>query len=458
MIRTKLCTITILFFLNTCLAQKYIKFIKNDVNSTIEVNEKESVLGVFKVKNVGYQGYSEQEINDLPEFIVKPGKNITQKINSIIEKASKTITNGKKGGKVVFKKGHYIVNGIHLKSNVHIRLMPNVVLEPDQSKKKDIKKAKLVFGIGRNGSLHNVSILGFGKGNEVPIIKYKRESDKPKQGGVRAFSIGPVTDLFIQNILIKDDQTRFSGVAFFQRKKKGKFTEAGRAKNVTVDLVKQTNAAYGYGLIQANAGKNLLFTNLSCSGGVCARIETDNRSSKSPFGVDNVYIKNVTSTRGKAAVYLYPHSVISGNVYVDGVYAVNSQMAVEIKPSRNKEGNKGRFGEQSSIKNVSAVYGLKSTIGNAGKKNIPVCLLKYFKRDSYPDKESLKGIKIGPSVCVIGDFSGQFNIDVNTVKAYIPENETNPDNTVESRKTIITQKAYRGKNKKKFCGVSAYQY
>ena len=444
-----------ILFSNKNVAQTYVKFIDNSIEHTKILDEKEATLGIFKVKETGYQGYSENDIQNLPEFIVKPGKNVTSKIQRIINKASNTITNGKMGARVIFEPGLYVVNGIHIKSNVHIRLKPNVIIEPDQSNPKKVKKTKLVFGVGRNGAIENVSVVGLGKGTERAIIRYVRESNLPKTGGARAFSIRRVTNLFIQNILIEDDQTRFSGVAFSSQK--GMKIDSSRAKNVTVDFVKQTNAAFGYGLIQSNSGKNLLFSNLHCTGGVTARLETDNRYSQSPFGVDNVFVKNVTNVKGKAAVYLNPHTVINGNIFVDGAHAIRSQMAIEIRPGYKDPTGKGRYGKDSFIENVSAVYGLDATVQYSAKKFIPQCLLSYFKKNTQPDAESKKGIKIGPSVCVIGDFTGQIKIDESTISASIPSEETNPDNSLESRKSIVRTKAYRGKDKKRSCGNEAYK-
>ncbi|WP_010136630.1 glycoside hydrolase family protein [Ochrovirga pacifica] len=453
MYRRLLASLGLILAINTSNAQQYVTFLGHDVNKTQHILETKVRAGIFKVKNVGYQGPNEKEIDQLKEFTVHPDDD-TETINKMIVKASKAQQHGKIGGKLVFEPGLYVVSGLELKSNVHIRLQPKVILEPNQSNPKHIKKAKWVFGIGKNEKVTNVSILGLGMGTERAIIRYKRESDLPKTGGARAFTIGAVTNLFVQNIWIQDDQTRFSGVAFsFQNKT---YNETGCAKNVTIDYVKQTHAAFGYGLIQSNAGKNLLFSNLYSLGGVCARLETDNRTSKSLYGVDNVHVVNVSSENGKAAVYLNPHTLINGAVYVNGAYGYNSQMVVEIRPGYKDPTGKGRYGKDSWIKNVTAVYGLSAPVQYSAKKSIPKCLLSYFDANTQPDKES-KGVKTGPSVCVIGDFVGQIAIDTSTVKARIPAKETNLDNTVAARKNIVNGAAYRGKDSKKFCGAAAYE-
>lgn len=418
-------------------------------------NNGEFVEGVFIRSGVGYQGYSQEEIDALQEIRVPSNtKNITEAINKAIVKASKNKSKGKQGGKVIIEKGNYVVGTIVLKSNVHIRLEEGVVLQADQTDPKKIKKAKLVFDIGRNEYVENVSIIGEGTEETRAIIGYKRESTQQKVGGSRAFRLGAAKNVFIQNVTIQDDKTRFSGVVFAFKNKD--FTDEGRASNVTVDHVRQINASYGYGLIQANVGKNLLFTNLICSGGVCARIETDNRYSKSPIGVANVRVENVTSIKGKAAVFLQPHTIINGDVHIDGAHSIGSQMTIEIRPGFEDPEGKGRFGENSSIKNVSAVYSLNSVVSFAGRSILPKCLLPYFKKDISVDPENL-GVRQGPSVCAIGDFVGQFKIDVNTVSASIPDDETNPDNSLEARKLIANSRAYRGNDLDKQCGAGAYE-
>ncbi len=428
---------------------------ETSIINTAKKNNDQLNPGIFIRKGVGYQGPKEEDVNKLPKFYVDSNvKNFTKRTNELIRKASKSKINGIKGGVVVIKKGVYLTKELMLKSNVHIRLEPEVVLRADQRDPSKAYKTKMVFNIGRFEAVENVSIIGYGNENERPIIEYKRESAERGKGGGRGFSIGAAKNLFIQNVLIKDDETKFSGVSFSFLK--NTYTDKGRANNVTVDNVEQTNASYGYGLIQSNTGKNMLFSNLKCSGGVCARIETDNRFSKSKFGVSNIRVENVMSVRGKAAVYLNPHNLSNGDVYIDGAHSINSSMTIEIRPGFHDTTGKARYGKNSSIKNVTAVYGLESTVHFSGKKHIPKCLLSCFKTNGeLIDKENPK-IRQGPSICVIGDFVGQFKIDEETVSASIPDNEKNPDNSIENRKMIVRGKAYRGSNPEKRCGELAY--
>ncbi|WP_108740110.1 hypothetical protein [Flavobacterium faecale] len=408
--------------------------------------EQNLVPAIFKVAGVGYQGPSQKEIDKLPVFTVNPTENATKMINKAILEASKS----KNGGRVVLNPGRYVVDGLVLKSNVHILMRAGVLLRADQDDVSKRNQVKQIFEIGTEESLENVSIIGEGKGDTRARIKYVRENSDPKKGGSRAFSTGRVQNLFIQNVVIDDDQTRFSGVAFTF--KKGDNSKDGCATNVTVDNVEQINALYGYGLIQANTGSNMLLSNLVCSGGVAARIETDNRGREAQIkvGVDNIRIENVTSVKGKCAVYFKPHNLVSGTVTVDGAHSIGSQLCIEIRDGR--EG--GRFAADSWIKNVTAVYTLDAPVHFSGKSSIPNCLLSYFKDDIKVDAEN-KGVRQGPSIAVIGDYVGQIKIDKASVSASVPAH-TELANTVAARVLIVTKDAYRGKDADKQCGEKAY--
>jgi len=414
-----------------------------------EKNQANLTPNIFKIADIGYQGPEQSEVNQLPVFKVNPKGDATMNINKAIAEASKSVSNGRKGGVVVINPGTYYVGELTLKSNVHMRLKPNVVIKADQTNPNQKDVVKIVFNIGGEESIENVSIIGEGKGNERPKIQYFKESER-KKGGSRAFRVGGVTNLFIQNVAINDDQTRFSGIAFGL--KEGDITASGRATNVTIDNVLQTDACYGYGLVQANVGANMLLTNLLCEGGVAARIETDNRFNPNiRVGVENIRIENIISSKGKAAVFLNPHDLENGKVTVNGSTSFGSQYAIEIVEGRKE----GTFSPNVQIKNVHAQYVLETSVHFSGKKYIPLCLLPYFKGEEPDIDKERDGAKKGPSIAVICDSANYSDIDASTVSASVPKNSP-PDNTVESRKAIITKPAYRGNDEARQCGENAY--
>ncbi|SIT11606.1 hypothetical protein SAMN05421766_11119 [Zobellia uliginosa] len=420
--------------------------------------QKNLTPNVFIKNGVGYQGPSQSVINTFPKFVVDelPKHNATQRIQAAIDQAS-----ARNGGRVIIRPGKYIVKEINLKSNVHIRLKPNVIMVADQRDQSPAARVKHkdIFLIGRRKNIKNVSIVGEGKGQSRPKFRYFRES-KRNEGGVRAFSVNGVKNCFIQNVLIEDNETRFAGIDF--NFNFSDVSKAGRPTNVTIDNCEIKKGAYGYGLVQLNCGLNVLLSNLTGEGGITARIESDNRTFKSKtIGIDNAHVRNVLTINGNTSVLLQPWNVVNGNVFIDGAYAINCNFAVESQDGYQDTTGKGRFGPNSSIKNVAAVYGLTATGHFAHEKAIPNCLLRFFKKNEpSPDAEE-SGARVGPSICVVGDFvtreANRVKVFGSTVSATVPNN-TNPANTVNSRVDILTGNAiaHRGNDPNKQCGWRAY--
>lgn len=421
--------------------------------------QKNFTPNIFIKQGVGYQGPSQKVVNTFPKFVVNelPRNNATQRIQSAINKAS-----AKNGGVVIIKPGKYIVKEINLKSNVHIRLKPNVIMVADQRDKSPAARVrhKDIFLIGRRKNIKNVSIIGEGKGNSRPKFRYFRETPTNNVGGVRAFSVNGVKNCFIQNVLIEDNETRFAGIDF--NFNFSDVSRAGRPTNVTIDNCEIKQGAYGYGLVQLNCGLNVLLSNLTGEGGITARIESDNRTFKSTtIGIENAHVRNVLTKNGNTSVLLQPWNVRNGNVFINGAYAINCNFAVESQDGYLDTTGKGKFGPNSYIKNVSAVYGLTATGHYAHEKAIPNCLLRFFKKNEpSPDAEE-PSARVGPSICVVGDFvtreANRVKVFAKTVSATVPNN-TNPANTVKARVDILTGKAiaHRGNNPNKQCGWRAY--
>ncbi len=434
--------------------------LSNIVETTKKGVQTNFTPNVFIRSGVGYQGPSQRVINNLPRFVINelPRHNATQRIQTAIDQAS-----ARNGGRVIIKPGKYTVKEINLKSNVHIRLKPGVIMIADQRDRSVAarNRHKDIFLIGRRKNIKNVSIVGEGRGNSRPKFRYFRETTGPNIGGVRAFSVNGVKNCFIQNVLIEDDETRFAGIDF--NFNFSDVSRAGRPTNVTIDNCEIKKAAYGYGLVQLNCGLNVLLSNLTGEGGITARVESDNRTfGSTTIGIDNAHVRNVLTTNGNTSVLLQPWNVVNGNVFIDGAHVINCNFAVETQDGYLDTTGKGRFGPNSYIKNVTHVYGLTATGHFAHEAAIPNCLFRFFKKNEpSPDKEDLKGVRVGPSICVVGDFitreKNRIKVFGKTVKASIPRN-TNPANTVHSRVDILTGKAiaHRGNNPDKQCGWRAY--
>ncbi|WP_281990644.1 hypothetical protein [Aquimarina aggregata] len=415
--------------------------------------------GVFIRQGVGYQGTSQKDINNLPKFVVNelPRHNATERIQKAIDQAS-----ARNGGRVIIKPGTYIVKRINLKSNVHIRLKPNVIMRADQRDTSPAARRmpKSIFLVGLRENIFNVTIVGEGKGNSRPKFRYFRETTERRVGGASAFNVNGVKDCFIQNVLIEDNETRFAGIDF--NFNFIDISKRGRPTNVTIDNCEIRNAAFGYGLVQLNVGANVLLSNLTGYGGITARLESDNRTfGSTTIGIDNCHVRNVLTVDGNTSVLLQPWNVVNGNVFIDGAHARNCNFAVETQDGYLDTTGKGRFGPNSYIKNVTHRYGLTATSHFAIEASIPNCLLKFFKKNEpSPDAEE-SASRVGPSVCVVGDFitrdRNRIKVFGKTVRASVPKN-TNPANTVTSRVDILRGRAiaHRGNNPNKQCGWRAY--
>ncbi|MBD0401968.1 hypothetical protein [Flammeovirga sp. EKP202] len=393
---------------------------------------------IEKRSDVGYQGPSSTEIDTLPVVaIIQPSGNAESDIHNFqkaIDKASKI-----KGGRIIVEQGNYQLKDVQLKSNVHIRCKEGVVLMP----RLDIEsKSQLIFSVGRfaNEDIKNVTFIGEGDLSNRPQFYY----DRSIAVKCRSFTIGKVTNLYLENFSVFDDQTIFSTISLNMRKKGT--SKNDRPKNITVKDVSIYNASYGYGLVQGNTGENVWLKNLQSVGGVTARIET-HTGREHNVGVDNVVIEDVVCTQGKAAVTLQPHVVDNGIVTVNGAKAIRCEWGVMIKDGfiskkldPNKEWHNGSFAKGSSIKNVTMIHGDATTISRQSKVYIPDSLLPFYKEESSPDKEANIGCKEGPSIAAVLNLaSEEMKIEEETI--------SHTGKMAEKRQLIVTEKVKRKHSK-----------
>ncbi|NME72211.1 glycoside hydrolase family protein [Flammeovirga aprica] len=389
---------------------------------------------IEKRADVGYQGPSSEAINALPLVAsLQPSGNVEEDIRNFqkaIDKASKI-----KGGRIIVEKGNYQLKDIQLKSNVHIRCKEGVVFMP----RLDIQpKVQLIFTVGRfaDENISNVTFIGEGDASQRPRFYY----DRSIAVKCRAFTVGKVTNLYLENFTVSDDQTVFSAISLNMRKKGT--SKADRPKNVTIKNVSIYDASYGYGLVQGNTGENIWLKNLQSVGGVTARIET-HTGREHNVGVDNVVIEDVVCTQGKAAVSLQPHVVDNGIVTVNGAKAIRCEWGVMIKDGfiskkldPAKKWHNGSFAKGSSVKNVEMIHGDMTTVSRQSKVYIPDSLLELYQDDINPDKETGIGCKQGPSIAAILNLAKEeIIIDASTV--------SHTGKRAGERELIVTEKVKR---------------
>ncbi|TGV00716.1 glycoside hydrolase family protein [Flavivirga rizhaonensis] len=333
-------------------------------------------------------GYNEVAIDKLPIFKLKKGGN-SEELNKLIAEVSK-----KGGGVIKIPSGAYNFMQILLKSNVHIRIAKNTVIEfPENSGNKKGEKSIIMIGrLANEGRIKNVSIVGEGSLTNRPKFILRQVDIKHR----RVFSIGSVENLLIENFTIEDNETKGSAIAFnLQRKGDSK---AYRAKGATVANISMTGIEHGYALVQNNVGENILLKNLICENGVTCRVETH---SARPFnvGIDNIVIQNIVNKHGKAAVLLQPHSVVNGRVIVEGVKSIGSVWTVFLKEGFVAKDSKRRENGVfigSKISGISMVYSnTKAVLSRRNVKNVPDALKQFISEE---DRNIKKFKVIDPSI------------------------------------------------------------
>lgn len=307
------------------------------------------------------------------------------------EKLQKAIDDVSKsgGGMIYIPSGEYKLGNIELKSNVHLEIVKDAVIIPYVTKPG---KSLTIFSL--DGNISNVSIQG--KGGKFSV---KLETYVP---GVTVFRFGSMNNFMLSYFIVFDQLTKFSSLAFgISKNEDGTYT---RPKNGLIKNGDTKNALYGYGLVQIQAGENLLFENISCTGGATLRIETGLASMNDLQigGVDKIYGRNILCTDGNAGAMISPHAMHNGSVDIDGVTTTNCGFGVRVDNGfiamkyKNPNLTAGTFSKV-VVKNVKATFGTTAQIKPKHYKYIPVYREKYITKKSVDGNESF----IGPSITAV---------------------------------------------------------
>lgn len=366
-------------------------------------------------KDVGYQGPDKNTIMQLPVVAtLKPsGKGNMDKNNvqNAVNRASEI-----EGGRIVLTAGTYHFSDINVKSNVHFYFKEGVEVTPllNGEDRQDI------FIIGRNEGeeIQNVTFIGEGDKQNRPLFRY----DHKIAAQARLFSNHRIVNLYIYNLSISDEQTKFSGITFHPQHNGQKRNHI--AKNVSIINCSITDASYGYGLVQANVGENMWLKDLEATGGVCARIET-HTGRESNLGVYNVVIEDIKCYHGKAAVSMQPHVVANGIVTVNGVYAECCQWGVMIKDGfvskkldTTSDWTPGSFAKGSKVSNVHVIHCDSSCVSNQDDEYIPNELYYMYKQVKTTGRAGNAGKTdfVGPSIgAILNLATDEVEIDTATV-------------------------------------------
>lgn len=417
-----------------------------------------------------------KEITEIKETDVNYSRG--EAINNFIQKKINTLT--KSGGVLKIKSGTYkIKEGIVFKSNVHIKVEAGVIFELDGT--GTIFSAQT----GSKKPLTNFSLQGLGTDNRLSggtddrfVIKFKYGNKSAKTKKNALIRIGNATNFKLSNFIIIDQYTQpssivlspeFSTVSIFPKTKGDK--TAARSKLINkiygspnkgiIENIDNFNGAFGYGLVQMQAGKNIIYRNLEGTGGIIVRLESGlniiqlfrpigsapiykREGIDLPLTIDNqpkidlVYLDNISCKDGHSAFSMSPHTIKQGRVFIKNIRVESCQDAGYVDNGfinnfkREKEAGldvtafgitPGSFSGESKVKNVTAIFGQNAQIKSKNFAYIP-CELRIDKGADPTDSEKGLAVDIsldfesyrGPSLHSIKN-SSTTGISIRNVKA-----------------------------------------
>ncbi|MGJ8734297.1 MAG: hypothetical protein ACSHW4_14160 [Cellulophaga sp.] len=303
------------------------------------------------------------------------------------------------GGIIRIPKGRYCFRDILLRSNIHLKIDPEAIIEPDLS--GNISNQNItIFVVGEDFYVENVAITNVEENNTDKNTWFQSNIREGDYGGVKFIDYANVNNFKLSGIVLTDTFSKFSNVAL------GLPASTNTSDIPTNGLIKNISMFdmhVGYGVIQMQAGKTILCKNLSGEGGITMRVETGAKETNlvNEKTVDDIVVRDIYVKNGDAAMNFSPHRVDQGRVDVEKVVAINSTHAVQIAAGyldRYEGGvnNKGSFSSKSYIGDVTVTGGYGAQI--KGKD------YKYFNCDDRQklvencyntDNKSITGNSIG---------------------------------------------------------------
>lgn len=318
------------------------------------------------------------------------GDNLNREITSLSKSG---------GGIIHIKKGTYYLSDIELRSNIHIKIDADVIIEPELTGFKTGANIS-IFNVGNQFPVENVAITNADEDItfkntwftvNIPMGSYRR---------VNFAAFSNVKNFKISGLKISDSYTVFSAIVL-------NLPKNGNRNNIPVNgIVKDvllTDAHVGYGVIQIQAGKTILCKNLDGKGGITLRVETGAKETNmvNEVTVDDIVGRNIIIRNGDAAVDLSPHRVDQGRVDVEGIIAVNSTYAVRLSAGflDKKAGtvdHLGTFDNRSYIGDITVTGGEGAQIKSKDFQFFDCAYRSaMIKKGINPDEESYPGKSIG---------------------------------------------------------------
>lgn len=331
------------------------------------------------------------------------------------------------GGKVIVNAGTYRVLEVPLKSNVHIEVDSNVTFLPYNYTSNN----KSLFDADSNSGISNFSIVGVGGNFNVDFTSLQPDAR------IRVINFNFCSNFRVANFNIDDNSTVFSGLIFGSNHTTTSTPNGNRIDSIRgvpnggiIENISITNAHYGYGLVQTQSGKNLLFRDLSGVGGATLRLETGYSLIQyvelidfEDLKLDNIWGRNIECTNGQSALQLSPHTLDQGYFNVSGVVG-NSCEATVVWSSGfttdEEEANgltPGSYDSTSKIRDVTSTFGQNAQLHKSKRLRYIPCALRVERSGGIGiattlnvDDESRLGPAIG-AVIRQADKPGDYNLD-----------------------------------------------
>ena len=399
---------------------------------------------------------------------------IDEKLSEAIDKASK-----KGGGIITIKNGNYkFKEGVTIKSNVHIHVESGVNFYMNDEGVLFTAESKIT-----GKPVTNFSIIGLDKEPFTIHFKYGNTSNYVKKNSF--LKLGYTSNFKISNVKILDAFTKISSIVLAANTSSVDILTKKNSKNGRTNLIQQVfgvpskgiiekvhneNGSYGYGVVQMQAGNNIVYRDLSGVGGVSLRWESGLNVNQlfRPIGsapiyhingielpltidkqpkINQVYGTNISCNNGHAAFTMSPHTVKQGSVFLSKIRTESCEAAGEVSKGfinnfkrEEKAGlavskfqiGKGSYASNSTITDVVAVFGQYAQIKSKNFKYIP-CELRVdrgtnsknvgLSTENGLDFESRVGPSLFPfhytaAALEVGDGGYRVQIDTATVVAH----------------------------------------
>ncbi len=321
------------------------------------------------------------------------------------------------GGRITLPKGYYTFAWVYLKSNVHIEIEAGTVIRPTAQEMYQANaysdpywKNYHIFMLDHTSTsnqtyLENMSITGVGGQYTIDLAGVENTK-------IRCFQAVMARNFLISDAIILDDETIFAAVEFDGRNFNNVVIgpEYGVVKNID-----NYNSIYGYGLMQMQYGRNILFSDLYSLGGVTVRLESHlggYYETDCIEYIDGIVARDIRCENGHAAVMLSPHFVKNGWVDIRNISGVacESSLLIEggfVSDTEASYGlTSGWFSSKSVFRDVKGVFSATDAQIHPKHFSDMIDELEYLLPSTSPWEA-----KAGPSIALIY-YSAPYLVDL----------------------------------------------